>query len=70
LDKEIFNYAYEKHKSEIEILMYFLGIGKIDALTLIAATSNFKEFYQVDKLASWLGVVTNVSNPWINSITG
>jgi hypothetical protein len=44
LDKEIFNYSYGKHKSEIEILMSVLVIGKIDASTLIASTSNFKDF--------------------------
>ena len=28
LDKEIFNYSYGKHKSEIEILMSVLGLEK------------------------------------------
>jgi hypothetical protein len=52
LEIEIFNYAYGKHKSEIEILISVLGFGKINSLTLVAVTSNFKDFYQVDKLAS------------------
>jgi transposase len=36
LEREIFNYANQKHKREIEILLSVQGIGEIDAATLIA----------------------------------
>jgi len=60
LEKEIFNYAYENHKHEMEILMSVPGIGELGAATLIAEIGNFNDFSSGDKLASWLGVVPNV----------
>ena len=60
LEKEIFNYAYKKHKREMEILMSVPGIGEIGAATLIAEINNFNDFSSGDKLASWLGLVPNV----------
>jgi transposase len=60
LEKEIFNYAYGKHKREMDLLMSVPGIGEIGAATLIAEISNFKDFVSGDKLASWLGLVPNV----------
>src|SRR5690606_714127 len=36
LEKEIFNYAYSKHKREMDLLMSVPGIGEIGAATLIA----------------------------------
>ena len=60
LENEIFNYAYENHKHEMEILMSVPGIGELGAATLIAEIGNFKDFLSGDKLASWLGIVPNV----------
>jgi transposase len=60
LEREIFNYAYGKHKREMEILMSVPGIGEIGAATLIAEINNFNDFSSGDKLASWLGLVPNV----------
>ncbi len=60
LEKEIFNYAYSKHKREMDLLMSVPGIGEIGAATLIAEIGNFKDFLSGDKLASWLGLVPNV----------
>ena len=60
LEKEIFNYTYENHKHEMEILMSVPGIGELGAATLIGEIGNFKDFSSGDKLASWLGVVPNV----------
>ena len=60
LEKEIFNYAYKKHKREMEILMSIPGIGELGAATLIAEIGDFKDFSSGNKLASWLGIVPNV----------
>jgi len=60
LEREIFNYAYQKHKREMGILMSVPGIGEIGAATLIAEIGNFNDFPSGDKLASWLGIVPNV----------
>lgn len=60
LEREIFNYAYGKHKHEMEILMSVPGIGELGAATLLAEIENFKDFSSGDKLASWLGLVPNV----------
>ena len=60
LEKEIFNYAYQKHKREMEILMSVPGIGELGAAVLLAEIGNFKDFSSGDKLASWLGLVPNV----------
>ena len=60
LEREIFNYVYQKHKREMEILMSVPGIGEIGAATLIAEIGDFSDFSSGDKLASWLGVVPNV----------
>ena len=60
LEREIFNYAYGKHKHEMEVLMSVPGIGETGAATLIAEINNFKDFSSGDKLASWLGLVPNV----------
>jgi len=60
LEKEIFNYAYKKHKREMEILMSVPGIGELGAAVLLAEIGNFKDFSSGDKLASWLGLVPNV----------
>uniref|UniRef100_Q46CM6 Transposase n=1 Tax=Methanosarcina barkeri (strain Fusaro / DSM 804) TaxID=269797 RepID=Q46CM6_METBF len=60
LEREIFNYAYQKHKREMEILMSVPGIGELGAATLIAEIGNFSDFPSGDKLASWLGIVPNV----------
>ncbi|PAV10987.1 transposase [Methanosarcina spelaei] len=60
LEKEIFNYAYGKHKREMDILMSIPGIGEIGASTLIAEIGNLRDFPSGDKLASWLGIVPNV----------
>ena len=60
LEREIFNYAYGKHKREMEILMSVPGIGEIGAAALIAEINNFNDFTSGDKLASWLGLVPNV----------
>ena len=60
LEREIFNYAYGKHKREMEILMSVPGIGEIGAATLIAEINNFNDFTSGNKLASWLGLVPNV----------
>ena len=60
LEREIFNYAYQKHKREMEILMSVPGIGELGAATLIAEIGDFRDFPTGDKLASWLGIVPNV----------
>jgi transposase len=60
LEREIFNYAYGKHKDKMEILMSVPGIGEIGAATLIAEINDFNDFPSGDKLASWLGLVPNV----------
>ena len=60
LEKEIFNYAYKKHKREMEILMSVPGIGELGGATLIAEIGDFKDFSSGNKLASWLGIVPNV----------
>ena len=60
LEKEIFSYAYQNHKLEMDILMSVPGIGELGAATLIAEIGDFKDFSSGDKLASWLGVVPNV----------
>lgn len=60
LENEIFNYAYNNHKHEMEILMSVPGIGKLGAATLIAEIGDFNDFSSGDKLASWLGLVPNV----------
>ncbi|MFZ2497963.1 IS110 family transposase [Methanosarcina sp.] len=60
LEKEIFNYAYKKHKREMEILMSVPGIGELGAATLIAEIGDFKDFSSGNKLSSWLGIVPNV----------
>jgi transposase len=60
LEKETFNYAYSKHKREMEILMSVPGIGELGAATLIAEIGDFKDFSSGNKLASWLGIVPNV----------
>ncbi|MDR7667089.1 IS110 family transposase [Methanosarcina sp. Z-7115] len=60
LEKEIFNYAYKKHKREMELLMSIPGIGELGAATLIAEIGDFKDFSSGNKLASWLGIVPNV----------
>jgi transposase len=60
LEKEIFSYAYQNHKREMDILMSVPGIGELGAATLIAEIGDFKDFSSGDKLASWLGVVPNV----------
>jgi transposase len=60
LEKVIFNYAYQNHKREMEILISVPGIGELGAAILIAEIGNFKDFSTGDKLASWLGVVPNV----------
>jgi transposase len=60
LEKEIFNYAYQKYKKEMEILMSVPGIGELGAATLLAEIGNFKDFSSGNKLASWLGLVPNV----------
>ena len=60
LEREIFNYAYGKHKDKMEILMSVPGIGEIGAATLIAEINDFNDFSSGDKLASWLGLVPNV----------
>jgi len=44
LEREIFNYAYQKHKREMEILMSVPGIGELGAATLIAEIGNFSDF--------------------------
>src|SRR5574344_63950 len=60
LEREIFNYSYQKHKREMEILMSVPGIGELGAATLIAEIGDFNDFSSGDKLASWLGLVPNV----------
>jgi transposase len=60
LEKEIFNYVYQKHKREMSILTSVPGIGEISAATLIAEIGNFTDFSSGGKLASWLGIVPNV----------
>jgi transposase len=60
LEIEIFNYAYNNHKREMEILMSVPGIGELSAAILIAEIGNFRDFLSGDKLASWLGIVPNV----------
>ena len=60
LEREIFNYSYQKHKREMEILMSVPGIGELGAATLIAEIGDFRDFLSGDKLASWLGLVPNV----------
>ncbi len=60
LEREIFIYAYEKHKREMDILMSIPGIGEIGAATLISEIGNLRDFPSGDKLASWLGIVPNV----------
>ena len=60
LENEIFNYAYKKHKREMEILMSVPGIGELGAATLIAEIGDFKDFSSGNKLSSWLGIVPNV----------
>ena len=60
LEREIFNYVYQKHKREMEILTSVPGIGEIGAATLIAEIGDFSDFSSGDKLASWLGLVPSV----------
>ncbi len=60
LEAEIFRYAYNNNKREMEILMSSPGIGEISAATIIAEISDFNDFSSGDKLASWLGLVPNV----------
>lgn len=60
LETHIFNYAYKRHKREMDILMSCPGIGEISAATLIAEIGDFRDFSSGDKLASWLGIVPNV----------
>lgn len=51
----------------MEILISVPGIGELGAATLITEIGNFKDFSNGDKLASWLGVVSNVYQSADNS---
>ena len=42
--REILNYSYGKHESQMEIRMFFPCIGKIGAIILVAEIANFKNF--------------------------
>ena len=42
-------------------------IYEIGTTTLIAEIGHFKDFSSWDNLVSWLGVIPNVYNLWINS---
>ncbi len=60
LENEIFRYANKHHKREMDILMSCPGIGELSAATLIAEIDDFHDFSSGNKLASWLGIVSNV----------
>lgn len=54
-------YAYKNYKRQMEILLSVPGIGEIGALTLLAEIGDVSDFSSGDKLASWVGVVPQVS---------